>query len=127
MAERLAARRARSARDERVGPYARPVDLLELPGDRLLAAGDPLLDGRDRASLVEDLAVQKEVWKAISSPGVVLADGEVVGTWRAKAKGRRLEVACAPLGGLRLPAAVRMAPEAEALAAARGLAGATLV
>jgi len=57
----------------------------------------------------------------------VLADGEVVGTWRAKAKGKRLEVTVTPLGAARLPAAERIAPEAEALAAARGLAGATLL
>jgi hypothetical protein len=93
---------------------------------RLLAAGDPLLDSRDRASLVPDPAVHKEVWRALASPGVVLADGAVVGTWRAKAKGRRLELTLTPLGSARLPSAGRLRPEAEALAAARGLAGATL-
>ncbi len=93
---------------------------------RLLAAADPLLDGRDRASLVPDAAVQKEVWRALASPGVVLADGAVVGTWRAKAKGGRLELRLKPLGGAWLPSAGRLRSEAEALAAARGLAGATL-
>lgn len=96
-------------------------------GVRLLAAGDPLLDGRDRASLVPDPVLQKKIWKAIAGPGVVLADGEVVGTWRAKAKGKRLEVAVTHLGSARLPAERRIAPEAEALAAARRLRGATLL
>ena len=109
---------------------AADLDLLASPAAprsvRLLAAGDPVLDGRDRASLIADPALQKEVWKPLASPGVVLADGDVVATWRAKAKGRRLEVALTPLGGVPLPAARRLVPEAEALAAARGLAGATL-
>ena len=95
-------------------------------GVRLLAAGDPLLDGRDRASFIPDPALQKEIWKAVASPGVVLVDGEAVATWRANAKGKRLALALTPLGGARLPAVERLAPEAEALAAARGLAGATL-
>ena len=97
-----------------------------ITGVRLLAAGDPLLDGRDRASVVADATAQKEVWKMISSPGVVLADGNVAGTWRAKAKGKRLEVTLSSLGGARLPAAARVAPEADALAAGRGLEGAAV-
>jgi hypothetical protein len=95
-------------------------------GVRLVGAGDPLLDGRDRASVVPDPVAQGAVWKPIANPGVVLADGAVVGTWRARAKGRRLEVTATPLGSAALPAAERLQPEAEVLAAARGLAGATV-
>ncbi|MDQ3631266.1 MAG: winged helix DNA-binding domain-containing protein [Actinomycetota bacterium] len=95
-------------------------------GVRLLGAADPLLDGRDRASLVPDPALQREIWKALAGPGVVLADGQVVGTWRAKMIGRRLQVTPSALGAARLPAAARLLPEAEALAAARGLTDATL-
>jgi len=116
---------------EQAWALAADLELLAEPpaphGVRLLAAGDPLLDGRDRASLIPDPALRKEVWKALASPGVVLADGELVGTWRAKVRGGHLEVALTPLGGAQLPAAERLAPEADALAAARGLASATIV
>ena len=93
-----------------------------ISGVRLLGAGDPMLDGRDRAALVPDPTAQKEVWKAVASPGVVLADGAVVATWRAKAKGTRLEVAVTPLGDAGLPADELLEVEAELLAAGRGLA-----
>jgi Winged helix DNA-binding domain len=95
-------------------------------GVRLLPTGDPLLDGRDRASLLPDPTEQREVWKALAAPGAVLHDGRIVATWRAKATGRDLAVTLAPLGGRPLPPAELVLPEAEALAAARGLEGATV-
>ncbi len=95
-------------------------------GVRLLGAGDPLLDGRDRASVVPDPAHAKEVWKVLANPGVVLGDGRVLGTWRARVARGRLEVTVRALGGARLPAAGRLAPEAAALAAGRGLDAAIL-
>jgi hypothetical protein len=60
-------------------------------GVRLLPAGDPWLQARDRAFLVPKER-HPAIWKAISPPGVVLVDGEVVGTWRGATKGRRLQV-----------------------------------
>ena len=95
-------------------------------GVRLLPAGDPLLDGRDRDSIVLDPGAQRALWPAIGGPGAVLHDGRVVGTWRAKAKGRRLEVTLMALPGERLPPTGLAAPEAEALAASRGLADASV-
>lgn len=119
---------AEVSRDGR-GAWALRTDLALLAdppaarGVRLLPAGDPLLDGRDRDALVPDATQQRELWKAISAPGAVLHDGAVVGTWRAKAKGRRLALTLAPLGGRPLPAPSLVEPEAQALAAARGLEG----
>jgi hypothetical protein len=95
-------------------------------GVRFVAAADPLLEGRDRGTLVQDAAAHKALWTVIASPGAVVADGRIAGTWRARAKGRRLEVAVTALPGARLPALRRLEPEAEALAAGRGLAGATV-
>ena len=95
-------------------------------GVRLLPVGDPLLDGRDRDSIVLDPAAQKLLWAVIGSPGAVLHDGQVVATWRAKAVAGRLAVTVTALGGAPPPPTALIQPEAEALAAARGLAGADL-
>ncbi|WAL64830.1 winged helix DNA-binding domain-containing protein [Amycolatopsis cynarae] len=90
---------------------------------RLLPPWDPFLQSRDRALLVPDKARQKEIWKIIGNPGVLLADGELAGTWRTKGSGRkRLEFTLTPFWPL--PAPVRKAAEAEAerVATARGFA-----
>jgi hypothetical protein len=86
-------------------------------GVRLLATGDPLVLGRDRASLVPDEAVRKQVWSATGGAGLLLADGEAAATWRARKQGRRLAVAVKPFG--RVPRAAVKA-EAERLAPHRG-------
>lgn len=57
---------------------------------RLLGPYDLFLQGRDRELLVPDRTRHKALWPSIGRPGAVLADGEVVGTWRPRAKGKRL-------------------------------------
>jgi len=49
---------------------------------RLLPSGDAYLLGEDRALIVADAARRRELWPSRVWPGGVLADGEVVGTWR---------------------------------------------
>jgi hypothetical protein len=90
-------------------------------GVRLLPPSDPFLQARDRAVLVPDKAQSKEVWRILGNPGVVLLDGEIAGTWRARAARRRLEVTVSPW--LPLTATTRRAMQAEAqtVAEARGL------
>jgi Winged helix DNA-binding domain len=55
---------------------------------RLLPPADPFLQGRDRALLVPDKDRQSAVWSSIGKPGALLVDGEIAGTWRARAAGR---------------------------------------
>jgi hypothetical protein len=86
-------------------------------GVRLVAPGDPLLLGRDREPLLPDPAMRAEVWRASGGAGVVLADGDPAGLWRARKKGRTLEVTVAAAGPL--PRADVQA-EAERLAPHRG-------
>lgn len=78
------------------------ADLLATPGGRvrasdravrLLGPYDPYLQGKDRSLLVQDPVHQKALWRTLGRPGAVLADGEVVGTWRPRASGRRLQLA----------------------------------
>jgi hypothetical protein len=101
---------------------ARPV-----PGVRLLPPMDALLQARDRDLLVPDKDQQKEVWRTLGNPGVLLADGDIAGVWRAKmAGGTRVDLTVTPFRSL--PAKTRKALEAEAaeVARARGAAGATV-
>ncbi|WP_433207875.1 winged helix DNA-binding domain-containing protein [Dactylosporangium sp. CS-047395] len=90
-------------------------------GVRLLPPSDPFLQARDRTVLVPDKTQAKEVWRILGNPGVLLADADIAGTWRAKAVRKRLDVTVTPW--IPLPAAARKAlqHEADALAAVRGL------
>ncbi|QQQ77210.1 winged helix DNA-binding domain-containing protein [Saccharothrix sp. 6-C] len=86
---------------------------------RLLPPLDPYLNARDRDLLVPDKAHQKQVWRILGRRGALLVDGEILGTWQARATGSRLDVEASPF----VPLDVEMfAEEATRLAAARGLA-----
>jgi hypothetical protein len=94
---------------------------------RLLPPSDPLLQARDRELLVPVKAHRAEVWRILGNPGALLVGGEIAGTWRAKAAGRReLAVTVTPFG--KLTAKTRAAVEAEAavVAGVRGVAGAAV-
>jgi DNA glycosylase AlkZ-like len=97
------------------------------PGVRLLPPMDALLQARDRDLLVPDKKQQKEVWRILGNPGVLLVDGEIAGGWRAKmAGGKRVDLTVTPFGSL--TAATRRAVDGEAaeVARARGVADATV-
>jgi winged helix DNA-binding protein len=85
---------------------------------RLVGGYDPYLQLKDRELLVPEKARRAALWPVLGRPGAVLVDGEIAGTWRAKASGRNLTVTVDPWGG-RLPAGVEA--EAERFAAYRGL------
>jgi hypothetical protein len=88
-------------------------------GVRLVAGMDPLLQARDRDLLVPDRAQQKEVWRTLGNPGVVILDGEIAGVWRAKISGRkRVDLTVTPFGSI--SAAGRKKIEEEAAHVARG-------
>jgi hypothetical protein len=61
-------------------------------GLRLLPPGDPFLQQPNRAVLVPDAELRKRVFRSVASPGVVLQDGRLAGLWRARARGKRLEL-----------------------------------
>lgn len=87
---------------------------------RLLGPYDLLAQGADRELLVPDPAHRKQLWPVLGRPGPLLADGELVGWWRPRAKGRRLDLEVQ----LWRPGAVtraRVGEQAERLAAHRGL------
>jgi hypothetical protein len=92
-----------------------------LRATRLLAPSDPWLQARDRELVVPDEQRRKAVWGGLGGPGVVLLDGEVAGTWRAKAQRGRFVLALEPLASLSARTRAEIEAEAELLAASRGL------
>lgn len=88
---------------------------------RLLGPYDLYLQGRDRDLLVPDAAHAKALWPVLGRPGGMFVDGEVTGTWRPRASGRRLRLEVTPWSGGRTGAArAALAEQAERLAAHRG-------
>jgi hypothetical protein len=101
---------------------AKPV-----PGVRLIPAMDPLLQARDRDVLVPERERQKDIWKLLGNPGVVLVDGEIAGVWRAKMAGRkRVDLTVTPFGTLSAKARKAVEEESAVVARARGAAEATV-
>ncbi|MCI2419877.1 winged helix DNA-binding domain-containing protein [Saccharopolyspora sp. K220] len=89
-------------------------------GVRLLPTGDPYLQARDRTQLLPDPTHRKALWRAVASPGALLVDGEIVGTWRAKKAGHQLQVDVTAFRTLRSTTRAEVAVEAEQLATTRG-------
>jgi len=87
-------------------------------GTRLLGPFDLFLQARDRPLLVADRAHAADLWRTLGRPGGVLANGEIVGTWRARKAGAAVTVSVE----LWSPAdRAAVAEQAERLAAFRGL------
>ena len=88
---------------------------------RLLPPLDPMLQARDREIHAPDEALRKDLYRIIGNPGALLADGEIVGTWRPRAAGKKLTLEVVPLVPLAPDVRARLDDEAERVAAARGL------
>ncbi|MGO1295610.1 MAG: DNA glycosylase AlkZ-like family protein, partial [Cellulosimicrobium funkei] len=66
------------------------------------------------------------LWRVLGRPGAVLAGGEVVGTWRPRASGRRLTVLTDPWVPWDAGLADAVAEQAERLRAYRDAASVTV-
>ncbi len=95
-------------------------------GVRLLAAGDPLLQARDREVLVEDPALRRRLWTPTPGPGLLLVGGRPSGLWRARRQGRALAVAVETFARVGPGAREETCAEAQRLAEHRGAQRATL-
>lgn len=91
------------------------VDILQSPptprGVRLLPPHDPYTQARDRDTLVPT-EFHRDVWRTVGDPGTVLADGEIVGIWRPRKRGKRLALTVQTFNAL--PARTRNLLVAEA-------------
>jgi hypothetical protein len=96
----------------------------EAEGVRLLPPGDPYLQKPNRALLAPDDILRRDLFRAVASPGVVLREGRLAGSWKAKLARGKLEVHVRTLGRL---ARAGVAEEAARVAALRGAADVTLL
>ncbi|MCS7479781.1 winged helix DNA-binding domain-containing protein [Umezawaea endophytica] len=90
---------------------------------RLLPPLDPYLQARDRDLLVPDKDHQKEVWRILGRRGAIMVDGEITGTWQAKATAKHLEITLNPFAE---PPPPSIEAEAHHLATTRNLDSARL-
>jgi hypothetical protein len=97
------------------GTRAEPVD-----GVRLLGPFDLFLQARDRDLLAPDPAHRKALWPVLGRPGAVLADGDVVGTWRPRKSGSALTVTVDPWTPVNTALRTTIGEQAELLATFRG-------
>ncbi len=95
-------------------------------GVRLLPPRDPYTQQRDRALLL-DPARHREVWRTVGEPGTVLADGELVGSWRPRTTGRRLVLTMTPFAPVTARQRRAVEREAQQVAALRGAADVQVV
>jgi hypothetical protein len=86
-----------SAPNGRAWVLSADLGLLETPrgaeGVRLIPASDPYLQKPNRPLLAPDAALRRRVFRPVASPGAVIVDGRLAGLWRARAKGKRVEIA----------------------------------
>lgn len=90
-----------------------PPPVLLLPPRDAIALGS-------RAFLVPDREVAKTVWRPVGSPGTVLVDGEIAGTWRGRESGRVLRLTVTMHRTLTAKQRTRVEEQGEVVAAARG-------
>jgi hypothetical protein len=85
----------------------------------LLSPFDLFLQAKDRELLVPDDDNRKELWVVLGRPGAIVRGGEIVGTWRPRAAGKKLSL---QVNTWRRVSSDKVAEQAERLAAHRGVA-----
>jgi Winged helix DNA-binding domain len=93
-------------------------------GIRLIPPGDPYLQKPNRPLLAPEAELRKRLFRPVASPGAVLANGRLVGLWRAKAKRDKAEISVEKLGRI---ARADLEEEAQRVAGLRGDSEAVLV
>lgn len=88
---------------------------------RLLGAFDLFVQACDGELVVPQEAHRKDLWRTLGRPGAVLVDGEVAGTWRPRATGRRLRLELDPWARWSGDVSTTVEREAHRLAEHRGL------
>lgn len=91
----------------------------DVKATRLLGPFDLFLQARDRKTLVTDAERAKQLWPVLGRPGAVLADGDLIGTWRPRQSGKKFTVAVQPWQKLSARTRAAISEQAERLAAYR--------
>lgn len=87
---------------------------------RLIAPGDPLLQARDRGTLLPEHAAQQIVWKNLAPRGLVLTGTDVAAIARIQKQRNTLRITLDATGRVAAPVRNALEAEAEFLARARG-------
>ena len=87
----------------------------------LLGPHDPYLDIRDRAILLEDTAAQRQVWRTVGNPGVILKSGKIIGIWKTRTQREKLSVTTTLWQPLSTPEQKELERQMEGYASFRGL------
>lgn len=88
----------------------------------LLGPHDPYLDIRDRAILLEGTAAQRQVWRTVGNPGVILKGGKIIGIWKTRIQREKLSVTTTLWQPLSTPEQRELERQMEGYASFRGLA-----
>ena len=88
----------------------------------LLGPHDPYLDIRDRAILLEDTAAQRQVWRTVGNPGVILKSGKIIGIWKTRTQREKLSVTTTLWEPLSTPEQRELERQMEGYASFLGLA-----
>ena len=88
---------------------------------RLVGAYDPYLDARDRALLLEDKTLQRQVWRTVANPHVILQEGKVAGIWKTRTIRGQLDVTLEPFVPISGEVRQELVRQLEAYAAFRSL------
>lgn len=89
---------------------------------RLLPPRDPWLSGSDRVWLLGDrVDRRKDVFRSLGAPGIVLAEGELVGTWRQQVNKSNVAIEIDPWRKLSSSERDELGDDACTIAKAQGL------
>lgn len=88
----------------------------------LLGPHDPYLDIRNRAILLEETAAQRQVWRTVGNPGVILKSGKIIGIWKTRTQRENLSVSTTLWEPLSAPEQRELERQMEGYASFRGLA-----
>src|SRR5439155_21697411 len=99
-----------------LGRYESPP---QASGVRLLPPRDPYLLDRDRDTLVPERDLQRRIWRATPTDGLVLAAGVPVATWRPRKTNKHLRINVQPFTRLTRSAMAELDREVGAIASLR--------
>ncbi len=89
-------------------------------GVRFLPPHEPLLQMRDRTTLIPDKSLHRKLWRAVGNPGIVLVDGKPAAAWRSQKKGRVMNVTVETFADISQKKRPEIEAEAVTLAPYRG-------
>lgn len=89
-------------------------------GVRFLPPHEPLLQMRDRTTLIPDRSLHRKLWRFVGNPGILLADGAPVASWRSQKKGTTMNVTLEAFADIPMKKRLEIEAEARTIASFKG-------